>query len=91
MEREEDSNLQEKKAGVQTETPEGETETRRYASRGERLFYRKHGSKNLVRCRKKLKKRVYRVRALYLALFPFHDLCILRIPHCRLCLSCKFP
>ena len=31
MEREEDSNLKEKKAGVQTETPEGETETRGYA------------------------------------------------------------
>ena len=32
MEREEDSNLEEKKARVQTETPEGEMENRRYAS-----------------------------------------------------------
>ena len=31
MEREEDYNLQEKKAGVQTETPEGEIENRGYA------------------------------------------------------------
>ena len=91
MEREGDFDLEERREGVQTETPEGEIENRGYAGEEKDFLPGNRVAETWSRRQKRLKKRVYRIRALYLALFTFHNLCIFRILSCRLCFSCKFP